>query len=437
MLSCPRPSTAASTWVTTNISPNDPVQGKGGIWNMGGSAANRNLLDFNEITIDDQGRPAFGYSDGCVGDCVGNPTVNSFTAHMRLARQSGGKTLFAALDPVEPALPKAPCLSGTRDPSASHLSWLAPDNGGADIRYYKIYRGTAPGGETFLADTGSDLMPNARTTYDDTTADPAVEHYYYKVRAVNAQGIGVESNEIDLVVTPLPPVENLCLRPGLTKLTDAEGDTIGGPGSDLKSFQISQPFTPTDPKLVFTINTDQGMALQPVNSFWYVSMQIVSGQTTRYKAVRMVFNGPTPTFQSYTPAPSTGGTVDGRFVMAGSELPAEAGSSYAAPYDKVIIVVKASDLGLAAGDTIAGFVSGVAQNAMVVGALYDQMPNSLSYANPYTLVGPGVCSPVLSVVSRKSHGGAGTFDVNLPQAGLGIEPRRAGDERFLHPYLHL
>ena len=73
--------------------------------------------------------------------------------------------------------------------------------------------------------------------------------------------------------------------------------------------------------------------------------------------------------------------------MAGSELPAEASSSYAAPYDKVIIVVKASDLGLEAGDTIAGFVSGVAQNAMVLGALYDQMPNSLSYANPYTLVG--------------------------------------------------
>ena len=213
---------------------------------MGGSATNRNLLDFNEITIDDKGRPAFGYSDGCVGDCVGNPTLNSFTAHMRLARQSGGKTLFAAFDPVEPALPKAPCLSGTRDSNASHLSWRAPDNGGADIRYYKIYRGTAPGGETFLADTGSDIMPNARTTYDDTTADPAVAHYYYTVKAVNAQGIGVDSNEIDLEVAPLPPEENLCLRPGLTKLTDAEGDNIGGPGSDLKSFQISQPFSPTD-----------------------------------------------------------------------------------------------------------------------------------------------------------------------------------------------
>ena len=349
---------------------------------------------------------------------------------MRLARQFGGKTLFAAFDPIEPALPKPPCLSGTRDQSASHLKWIAPDNGGADIKYYKIYRGTATGNETFLADTGSDAVPNAKTTFDDTTADPNVPVYYYYVKAVNsvdANG-GTASNEIALAVVPVPTPENLCVRPGLTLLTDAAGDDTGGPGADLLSFQLAQPYQSDGiPRLVFTINTDAGIATQPANSFWYVSMKIANGATFRYKAVRMLWLGATPTFQSYTPRASNSGAVDGRFVTAGSEQAAEAGSSYASPYEKVIIIVKASDLGLSPGDTIAGFVSGVSQNAVVVGALLDQMPNSLNYASPYTLVPNGACSAasmLRGAVSRKTHGTA-TFDVNLPLTGdLGIEPRK-------------
>ncbi len=416
------------TWVTTNTSPNDPVQGKGGIWNMGGSALNRNLLDFNEITIDDKGRPGFGYSDGCVGDCVANPDVNSFTAHMRLARQFGGNTLFAAFDTAEPALPKPPCLTGTRDSGGSHLEWKVPDNGGADILYYKIYRGLTPGGETFLADTGSVGVPNARTTYDDTTADPNVEHYYYTVKAVNSLGAGLDSNEIDLVVQPLPPVESLCILPGLTKLTDPEGDSLGGAGTDLKSFHLAQPFASDGVvKLAFTISTDPGLPSQPLNSHWYVSMRMVSGQTTTYKAVHMIWNGPTPTFESYTPGASSGGVVDGRFVTAGTQVPAEPESNYDDANGKVFIVVKASDLGLVPGSTIAGFVSGVAQGVVVGAALYDQMPDSLSYTGSYTVVSNDTCFPLRSVVSRKTHGSVGAFDVNLPLAGgPGIECRKPG-----------
>ncbi|MBA3572795.1 MAG: exo-alpha-sialidase, partial [Pyrinomonadaceae bacterium] len=142
------------TWVTTNVSPNDPVQGKGGIWQQGGSATNRNLLDFNEITIDSKGRPGFAYSDGCVGECVGNPDANSFTAHMRLARQIGGRTLFASedanTDTTVALLPEAPCLSGRRDQFATHLTWKAPDNGGSEITNYEVYRGTSPGGQKIL-----------------------------------------------------------------------------------------------------------------------------------------------------------------------------------------------------------------------------------------------------------------------------------------------
>lgn len=186
-------------WTIVNVTPNDPVQGVGGIWLGGGSNTNRNLLDFNEVTLDDKGRVLFGYSDGCVGNCVGDPSHNSYVAHMRVARQFGGKSLFASKDIAEPTVPKPSCLSGVRDANGSHLSWKAPDNGGSDIVNYQIFRGTAPSGEAFVGETG-----NAKTSYHDTTADPSLSHYYYVVKAINSRGTGNTSNEVDLVATAAP-----------------------------------------------------------------------------------------------------------------------------------------------------------------------------------------------------------------------------------------
>jgi hypothetical protein len=189
------------SWHVVNATPNDPVQGKGGIWQGGGSGIqNRNLLDFNEVTMDEKGRVLFGYSDGCTGTCVGNPDNNTFRAAMRVARQIGGKPLFSAFDPnpAEPAVPKAPCPSGTRNGSGVHLTWRAPDNGGANIVSYAIYRGTSAGTETFLIATG-----NTKLTFDDITADPT-QPVYYKVRAINSVDAlgGTLSNEVNFPATP-------------------------------------------------------------------------------------------------------------------------------------------------------------------------------------------------------------------------------------------
>ena len=419
------------TWVTVNATPNDPVQSATGVWQGGGSHLDRNLLDFNEITVDDKGRVLYGYSDGCVSaGCIGGTAANDYVAFMRVARQSGGKGLYAGLDPVEPAAPKPPCLSGTRDSAAAHLSWKAPDNRGSEIVNYQIFRGTAPGNEFYLGQTG-----NGKTTFTDATADPAVGTYTYVVKAVNAIGVGPASDEVSLSVTSGPP-ENVCDLPGLTKLTDPSGDTTvtlvsnvatpAPPGSDLSALHVSQPYSSDGiVRLVFTIDTDAGESPQPPGSAWYVAMKIADpppATTSHYAAVHMAWTGVAPVFESYVPGASNNGSVDGRFVTPGTTKPAEAQSVYAAPFDRVILVVKASDLGLASGDTISGFVSGVAQTTDPAGigigatGLYDQMPDSLAYAGSFTVQNNQLCSPEgppIAVLQASPNTGCAPLTVSL------------------------
>ena len=51
-------------WVTVNASPGNVVQ-RGCIWNGGGSSACRNMLDFNDMGVDHNGRVYVAYTDGC------------------------------------------------------------------------------------------------------------------------------------------------------------------------------------------------------------------------------------------------------------------------------------------------------------------------------------------------------------------------------------
>jgi len=64
------------TWTTVNATPNDPVQ-RGCIWMSGGSNPCRNLLDFNEITVDGHGRVEAAYTDGCTATCETTNAVNA------------------------------------------------------------------------------------------------------------------------------------------------------------------------------------------------------------------------------------------------------------------------------------------------------------------------------------------------------------------------
>ena len=98
------------TWVTVNATEGDPVQ-RGVVCTNGTTcpSGTRNLLDFNDATMDKRGRVLAAYAGGCVTDeCIagtdrnGDGKVNSRdndgTDRAAIIRQSDGKTLFAAYD---------------------------------------------------------------------------------------------------------------------------------------------------------------------------------------------------------------------------------------------------------------------------------------------------------------------------------------------------
>lgn len=381
-----------ASWTTVNATPNDPVQGAGGIWNSGGSHQNRNLLDFNEVTMDDHGRVLFGYDDGCVtAACIADPSKNDFVAYERVARQTGGKTLLAQFDAVEPAAPLAPYLQGTRSATLVNLTWTPPDNGGAAITAYQVLRGTSSGNEKRIA-----TVSGSKTAYTDPRVKVSVTQYFYEVVAINSQGSGPASNELALQVVAGPA--SPCTPPGPTILTDASGDSLTGtPGTDLLSFQLAQPFAQDGViKLRFQLNTDPGQANQPPDSYWYVSFKEPDGKV---HGVRMLYpaGSLSPSFESYIAAPNSSGTVDGRFVQSGSEKSADPASFYDFADGIIVDVVPIADLGLNPGDLISGFNSAAVQSVTTpaggIAETVDEMPDGLGYQGGYIVRTNTVCPP--------------------------------------------
>jgi hypothetical protein len=247
-------------WLTTDATPNDPVQ-RNGIWLGGGSPPHRNLLDFIGIDIDKQGRILVGYADGCTGPgCVqGSDTTNgnSYTELAAIARQSGGRRLLAGADPAEPTNPGSPAITVGRDGSVAHLTWSEPDNGGSPIIGYTVLRGTTSGGEAFLANTGS------LAKYDDPTAD-ANTIYFYRVTATNALGASCGSNE----VSSKPIGDSQCA--GLREVSDPAGDQRSAPANadlDVQEVRLTDFVSGGANKLVFKMKVANLSSLMP-NRQW-------------------------------------------------------------------------------------------------------------------------------------------------------------------------
>lgn len=327
------------TWTTTIITPNDPIQGIGGIWQSGGSNPNRNLLDFNEATMDDKGRFIFGYDDGCVRDCARDPLNNpqSFTALMTMARQTGGKTLRAEFDRPEPHAPANACLSGVmRNQLKSTLSWREPDHGGAAIANYKVFRSTSPDGPfTFVGDAGP------KTTYADTTTDPNVEKYYYRITAINASGEGIPSNVIELpILVTLPEIA--CQLPGLTVLTSPAGVTGNGGlptgQDDLRQAWFAEP-AEMPGKLVISLKM-ASLSPQPPPGYRWIMYFSLPGDTNSYFAAMDTAGQAAPRFIYGTRSTiDTPAAAVGSFTVLGT---IDAGSNFKPDGTIQLVIDKAS-----------------------------------------------------------------------------------------------
>ena len=263
------------TWTTVDATPNDPVQ-RNSICNSGTVTCDRdpndrNLLDFNDIQIDKQGRVYAAFSDGCISQaCIQGLDLdgdgykdNDYSSRATIARQSGGKGLFAAFDPTAPTVPKTPLVNATRDAAGVHLDWSPPSDGGSPITSYNVYRRTASTQPALIGSTTD-------THYDDTTADPNTT-YFYHVRAVNAVGESSFCPGDEVVPSPIP---NPCVTPGVRVATDPAGDTTppppaAPPAVDIRSLSVAEPFFGDGvKKLVFTLQTGGGAL--PASSQWYV-----------------------------------------------------------------------------------------------------------------------------------------------------------------------
>jgi hypothetical protein len=268
------------TWTTADVTPDDPVQ-RGSICNLGTvdcdrSPNDRNLLDFMDATVDAQGRTLVAYPDGCIGRCVTNPSgnfPNSYTSRASVARQSGGRRLFAAFDPIEPNLPGAPKskaeISSAGGPTV--VSWPATDNGGAPITAYHVFRREG-GGSFHLVATVTG------TTFSDNNFPAPATNNAYRVTAMNAIGEGRYCGEAVPVVVNY---ESSCVAPYIQ--VGGEGipgtvptDPTGG-GLTIERLNVGEPFTNcADNSLSFIMKVktfdaqNTGTAVLPPNSEWHI-----------------------------------------------------------------------------------------------------------------------------------------------------------------------
>jgi PKD repeat protein len=155
------------------------------------------------------GTPPYGYSwnfgDGSAASTLQNPshtynTAGTYTATLTVTDSSSPATsatssVTITATPVAGTPPGAPTgLTATAGGGQVSLSWAAPaNNGGVNITSYRVYRGTASGGETLVTGGGCSNLGSVLSCTDTGLSNG--QAYFYKVSAVNSLGEGPQSNE--------------------------------------------------------------------------------------------------------------------------------------------------------------------------------------------------------------------------------------------------
>jgi hypothetical protein len=473
-------------WTTTDVTPSLPMQRMGLVRGQGGMA--RNLLDFFDITIDKNGRVVVGYVNGCSGgDCSQAPvnpdgsttvTGNTYSATATIARQSSGRRL-SGNQPNPLSAPGMPSITERRVGPVVHLAWNEADPGynGTDqtLTNYQVFRGTTPGGEgaSPIATLGG-----TTTKLDDTTAVDSTVTYYYKVVATNSIGSSCANNEI-----AAPFVGDTCSGMVIHRNLPNHPEAIGGsetgvPVGPTPTPAPSPTATPPIPAqyLIDYIAVSEPPA-KPGKFLFQMKVSNLSSVPASSRW-RMVWNSITSPFEQYF----VGMTTDANSVVSFEYGTVQTEPIPPNPAPGVIGLPVENPVGtpdLASNFNADGTISiyidkslvGSPQPGDILGAVNgrtfnspDTPPQTLERstalvdhtfikgntdnsfpAATYTVVGNTACVATsivpVSAVSRKTHGSAGDFDVDLPLIGNpGIECRSGGSSgnhrivvTFAHP----
>jgi hypothetical protein len=406
------------TWTTINATPNDPIQ-RDGICTRGfqGCVVPRNLLDFFDATVDKEGRVLVGYNDGCMGPCV-ESGPNSNTSKGVIARQSGGRRMFARYDPSEPTVPGAPRVTAIKDDSGVvHLSWPEPDNSGSPITGYRIYRGTTGGGFPLLAAT-------TQRNYDDTAA--ANPDYLYRVTAVN--GIG-EGPYVEVKPTsgsgPSP-----CDSPGVSVIkdlledgsdNDAGSQVPPDPRVNVREVFLAEPYMGAGVnKLVFTIQTaPSSFTTAPSSSQWYILWNRLQPTATSDRMFVAMKSDVVGNVSFKYGEFSHSGTVDDPSINTPTDLGDADAGTYNAQTGVITITISTSKIeNVQAGQQLAGLNARTFLARPEVGQRGQNTANDITDSGAYTLVGNGFCNhPPTAALSASPLSGTAPLLVNFSGSG--------------------
>jgi fibronectin type 3 domain-containing protein len=173
------------------------------------------------------------------------------------------------------------------------LSWQAPpSNGGSPVTNYNIYRGTSPGGETWLAQVGGE----ARSHTDGAVMNGVTYHYY--VTAVNAIDESGPSNKVSATPNPAPTVPEAARDLTAQRLSGGVRLAWRPPANDggrpITNYRIYRGTSSMDRSTVTTIG----------NVTSHMDMGLTNGQRYYYVvvAVNVIGDGPPSNEASAIPA---------------------------------------------------------------------------------------------------------------------------------------
>jgi PKD repeat protein len=234
--------------------------------------------------------------------------------------------------------------------------------------------------------------PACKTDYDDATT-VAGTSYFYKVTALNVIGQSTNCGEFPIGAA-VGAIENACLLPGLTILTDPPNDELDMvPGHDVQHLWIAEPAAFAPNRVVFTLKM-QSLTTVPPDTRWPITFNVGATNYTVRMTNSIVDGAPTgtPIFQV--------GPTAGPFVAADP-------TSAFLPDGTITIVVPRSTIGNpTTGQQLTGFLVRIAANLVGITITPDNMPDNLGPAGTYTLVGNLPCNnaPVAALSANPLSG---------------------------------